>query len=145
MKIGFSEISMNSSSRSKRTRIPLRFTSSRALQSPAESLIPTASRLQVQRSRPPKPAAATRSRATRDTVIRRRAADAENHDNRYYVPTTKTDDKGNFELKFVGPGKHYIQVDPFFLNPTEAPANPSTVIDVKEGETIDDVKIGPQD
>jgi hypothetical protein len=71
-----------------------------------------------------------------------RAADFDNRANRYYVPTTKTDDEGRFELKFVGPGKQYIQVEPFWLDPSQAPAGTSTVVEVEEGATIEDVHIG---
>jgi beta-lactamase regulating signal transducer with metallopeptidase domain/protocatechuate 3,4-dioxygenase beta subunit/5-hydroxyisourate hydrolase-like protein (transthyretin family) len=71
-----------------------------------------------------------------------RAADVDGRNNRYYVPTTRVDGNGNFELKFVAPGKHFIQIDPFYLDPKIAPLGTSTVVDVKEGETIDDIQIG---
>lgn len=69
-----------------------------------------------------------------------RAADVLNRDNRYYVPTTKTDEEGRFELKFVRPGKFYLQAEPFWLNPAEAPTG-SEIVDVEEGATIDEVEI----
>ncbi len=66
-----------------------------------------------------------------------RAADFAGHDNRYYLPTTETDAHGNFELKFVSPGKQYIQAEPFFLEANQAVAGTSSVVDVKEGETVE--------
>ncbi len=57
----------------------------------------------------------------------RAAAKAQN-DNRYYVPTTRTDAEGNFELKFVAPGEHYVQAAPFWLDPTEAPEGSTQVV-----------------
>ena len=57
----------------------------------------------------------------------RAAAKAQN-DNRYYVPTTRTDAEGNFELKFVAPGEHYVQAAPFWLDPAEAPEGSTQVV-----------------
>jgi hypothetical protein len=71
-----------------------------------------------------------------------RAADFDKRDNRYYHPTTKTDNQGRFELKFVGPGKHYIQCEPFWLDASQAPPGTTTVVEVQEGGTIEGVEIG---
>ena len=61
--------------------------------------------------------------------------------NRYYDPTTRTDDQGYFKLDFIRPGKHYIQVAPFWLSATEAPEGTSKLVELKEGETIKDVQL----
>ena len=63
-------------------------------------------------------------------------------ENRYYDPTTRTDDEGRFELKYVRPGKHYLQVEPFWLSAEEAPGG-SRIIEVKAGETLDGVELHP--
>ena len=55
--------------------------------------------------------------------------------NRYYDPTTKTKDDGTFELSFIRPGKHYIQVEPMWRNAEEAPPLSSAIIELAEGET----------
>jgi beta-lactamase regulating signal transducer with metallopeptidase domain/thiol-disulfide isomerase/thioredoxin len=57
-------------------------------------------------------------------------------ENRYYDPTTRTDKDGSFELKFVRPGKHYLQVEPFWLSAEDAPGG-SKIVEVKAGETLD--------
>jgi protocatechuate 3,4-dioxygenase beta subunit len=57
----------------------------------------------------------------------RAAAKAQN-DNRYYVATTRADAEGNFELKFVAPGEHYVQVAPFWLDPAKAPEGSSQLV-----------------
>lgn len=70
-----------------------------------------------------------------------RAHSVDRKENRYYDPTTRTDENGNFELKFVRPGKQFIQVEPFWLDADEAP-NPSTVVvDLKEGETREGISL----
>ena len=53
--------------------------------------------------------------------VRAHAADLRG--NRYYDPTTKTKEDGTFELKFIRPGKHYIQVEPFWLLAAECPTS----------------------
>jgi len=45
--------------------------------------------------------------------VRVRAAAADRRDNRYYLPTTRADENGEYELRFVSPGEQYIQVEPF--------------------------------
>lgn len=61
--------------------------------------------------------------------------------NRYYDPIVKTDDNGEFEIQFIRPGKHYIQVEPMWLNVEEGPAESYKFIEVKEGETKDGIKL----
>ncbi len=68
-----------------------------------------------------------------------RAVGADKLDNRYYVPTTKTDETGRYELRFVSPGQQHIQIAPFWLSAGDAPAPTTQVVAVKFGEAIDDV------
>ena len=70
----------------------------------------------------------------------RAAAKAQN-DNRYYVPTTRTDAEGNFELKFVAPGEHYVQVAPFWLDPVEAPGGSSQTVTVTGDAPVEGVAL----
>jgi hypothetical protein len=70
-----------------------------------------------------------------------RAAAADKRENRYYDPTTETDDDGYFELRFVRPGKQLIQVAPFWLDPEEAPAGTSQTVNVDAGEVRTDVDL----
>jgi Carboxypeptidase regulatory-like domain len=64
--------------------------------------------------------------------VRAQAADL--RENRYYDPTVKVHNDGTFELKFVRPGKQYIQVSPFWLQAGDANGQSSVVIDLKPGE-----------
>jgi thiol-disulfide isomerase/thioredoxin len=57
-------------------------------------------------------------------------------ENRYYDPTTTTDADGRFELKFVRPGKHYLQVEPFYLSAEEAPQG-TRIIEVEAGQVLE--------
>ncbi|MFA6240128.1 MAG: carboxypeptidase regulatory-like domain-containing protein [Candidatus Hydrogenedentales bacterium] len=70
-----------------------------------------------------------------------RASAFDKRENRYYDPTTTTDDKGVFELRFVRPGEQYIQVAPFWLSADEAPEGTSQTVTVKPGETIEGIKL----
>lgn len=69
-----------------------------------------------------------------------RTHDFEKHENRYYDPTVRTADDGTFELKFVRPGKHYLQVEPFWLTAEQAPRG-SIVIEVKAGEVLEGIEL----
>jgi len=51
--------------------------------------------------------------------------------NRYYDPTTRTDKNGNFEIKFIRAGKHYIQAYPFWLTAEQAPGKTSNIVTSK--------------
>jgi hypothetical protein len=62
-------------------------------------------------------------------------------ENRYYVPTTRTDKEGRFELRFVRPGEQYIQAEPFWLVAEEAPAETSKRVVVTEGQTSEGVEL----
>ena len=70
-----------------------------------------------------------------------RACAADRKDHRYYVPEAKTDSGGNFELKHVAPGKHLIQVAPFWLNPEEAPAGSSQAVETAPDKPVDGVEL----
>ncbi len=66
--------------------------------------------------------------------VRSHAADLRG--NRYYDPTVgKTDKDGNFEIKFIRPGKQYIQVEPFWLSASDAPSESTAIVELTEGET----------
>ena len=57
-------------------------------------------------------------------------------ENRYYDPTTTTDNDGNFELKFVRAGKQYLQVEPFWLSAEQAPGG-SKIVEVEPGQVLE--------
>jgi beta-lactamase regulating signal transducer with metallopeptidase domain/protocatechuate 3,4-dioxygenase beta subunit len=61
-----------------------------------------------------------------------RASAADKLENRYYDPTTKTDENGDFELRFIRPGEQFIQAAPFFW--TNVPPGGMT-LKLREGET----------
>ncbi|HEV7279670.1 MAG TPA: carboxypeptidase regulatory-like domain-containing protein [Pirellulaceae bacterium] len=69
-----------------------------------------------------------------------RASAADKLENRYYDPTTQTKADGTFELKFIRPGTHYIQVEPFWLSAEEAPAG-SIEVELEAGEVLEDVEL----
>lgn len=71
-----------------------------------------------------------------------RAHAFDKRENRYYDPKTQTNEDGTFELKFVRPGKHYVQVEPFWLSAEEAPHG-SRVVEVKAGETLEGIELEP--
>jgi len=66
-----------------------------------------------------------------------RAAAADLRDNRYYDPTSRTHADGSFEIKFIRPGKHHVQVAPFWLHPGEAPAGTNQDVELAEGQTLE--------
>ncbi len=70
-----------------------------------------------------------------------RACAFEMNDNRYYVPTTRTDKDGAFELKYVAPGKHLVQAKPFWLKPSEAPEGTSQVVEVTPDKPVEGVML----
>jgi protocatechuate 3,4-dioxygenase beta subunit len=93
---------------------------------------------------------------TRPAVVRGQLLDADGHpvagrevrtvasdllENRYYDPTVQTDKNGNFALKYVRPGDELIQVAPFFLRPSEAPAGSTQAVTLKEGQILEGVKL----
>ena len=71
--------------------------------------------------------------------VRAHAADLKA--NRYYDPTSRTDENGNFELRFIRPGKHYIQTDPFFLVANEAPDVMSKMVELESGEAKEGIEL----
>lgn len=73
------------------------------------------------------------SRSLKGLEVRAHAADKRG--NRYYDPTTKTNDDGTFEVSHIRPGKHFIQVEPFWSEAESAPKESSLVIEIQEGET----------
>lgn len=72
-----------------------------------------------------------------------RAAPVDKFDNRYYHPETRTDADGRFELKFIRPGKHLIQAEPFWLQAEQAPGGTSQPVDLEAGEVIEGIELAP--
>lgn len=71
-----------------------------------------------------------------------RASAADKLENRYYDPTTeRTDAEGRFELKFIRPGKQYIQVSPFWLSADDALGGTSQTVELKAGEIKEGVEL----
>ncbi len=66
-----------------------------------------------------------------------RAVQADKRANRYYDPTTETDAAGRFQLRFVSPGRHFVQVAPFWLSAEEAPNPSSKTIEAQDGKPVD--------
>ena len=71
--------------------------------------------------------------------VRAHAADL--RENRYYDPTTKTGADGGFELRFVRPGKQYIQVEPFWLAAGEAPPPSTKLVELKEDQVLEGIEL----
>ncbi|MCO6047613.1 carboxypeptidase regulatory-like domain-containing protein [Aeoliella sp. ICT_H6.2] len=72
-------------------------------------------------------------------MTRVRAAPTDKFDNRYYHPEVRTDGQGRFELKFIRPGEHWIQAEPFWLRAEEAPPGTSKKVQLKPGEVVEGV------
>ena len=70
-----------------------------------------------------------------------RAHPADLRGNRYYDPTVDVQPDGTFELRGLRPGKHYIQVSPFWLAAKNAEYGSSVMIEVSDGEVIEDVEL----
>lgn len=70
-----------------------------------------------------------------------RSHDFEKRENRYYDPTVKTKADGTFELKFVRPGKHYVQAAPFSLDASNAEQKWSVIVEVEAGDVIEDIEL----
>jgi hypothetical protein len=62
-------------------------------------------------------------------------------DNRYYVPETRTDEEGNFELKFVRAGEVRVQVEPFWLQSNGGPGSSTQSIALEAGESKEGVEL----
>lgn len=70
-----------------------------------------------------------------------RAHACDKRGNRYFDPTVKTKEDGTFELSFIRPGQHYIQVQPFLLPAEKAQAPSSAIVILEEGETVNDIEL----
>ncbi len=71
--------------------------------------------------------------------VRAHAADLRG--NRYYDPTVKVREDGSFELKFIRPGKHYIQVAPFWLRASGAPDQTSVVVELEPDQVLEGIEL----
>jgi beta-lactamase regulating signal transducer with metallopeptidase domain len=74
-----------------------------------------------------------------------RAHPADLRGNRYYDPTVEVQPDGSFELRGLRPGKHFIQVSPFWLSAKDSPDGNSVTIEVAEGETKEGIELKPAD
>ena len=68
-----------------------------------------------------------------------RASSTDKLENRYYVPSTRTDADGNFVLRGIRPAEQFIQASPFWLNAADAPAGTSLTVTLTPGENRDGV------
>jgi beta-lactamase regulating signal transducer with metallopeptidase domain len=60
---------------------------------------------------------------------------ADKRENNYYQPTTKVNDDGTFELKFVRPGKQIIHLG--HMRPSQS----SVEVELKEGEVLEGIEL----
>lgn len=81
----------------------------------------------------------TNSLGTPRPGIKVRAAAVDKLDNRYYLPETETDAAGNYELRFIRPGKHRIQIQPFWLDADEAEGLTTQIVELDAGGVSEDV------
>src|SRR5262249_11424912 len=81
-------------------------------------------------------------RALGDHQVRAQAADL--RENRYYDPTFKVAEDGTFEVKFIRPGKQYIQVDPFWLKADQQAAPTTVLVDLEPGQVLEGVELHAQ-
>jgi hypothetical protein len=56
-------------------------------------------------------------------------------------PTARTDQNGDFELKYVRPTSQMIQVAPFVFRMNQIPQGTSVKVDLTEGQTLDGVNL----
>ncbi|MCS7469686.1 PQQ-binding-like beta-propeller repeat protein [Stieleria sp. ICT_E10.1] len=70
-----------------------------------------------------------------------RAHPADLRGNRYYDPTVDVQADGTFELRGLRPGKHYIQVSPFWLAAEDAENGASVIIEVTDGDVREGIQL----
>ncbi len=73
-----------------------------------------------------------------------RAIGTDGLDNRYYVPSTKTDEQGNYELKFIRAGEQRIQAGPFWLDADQAPGKSTRTLTLASGEEVGGIDLVSQ-
>ncbi|MDB4766324.1 M56 family metallopeptidase [bacterium] len=61
--------------------------------------------------------------------------------NRYYTPTAEVAADGSFEIKFVSPGKNFVQVDTLWMAPEHAPEGMSVIAEIAEEQTVKDIEL----
>jgi hypothetical protein len=71
--------------------------------------------------------------------VRAQAADL--LENRYYDPTVKVLADGSFELKFIRPGKNYVQLSPFWLRAADASRPSSVQLELQPGEVREGIEL----
>jgi len=73
-----------------------------------------------------------------------RASPTDGLENRYYDPSARTTADGTFELNFIRAGEQFIQVAPFWGDPSQAPEGTSRTLTLEQGETKSDVVLRAQ-
>ncbi len=71
--------------------------------------------------------------------VKVRATAADFRGNRYFNPSAVTDENGRFVLEYLRPGKHYIQTEPFWLDPKQAPARSRELVEVLPDSRLSDI------
>ena len=69
------------------------------------------------------------------------AESADKRANRYYDPTTKTDAKGEFELRFVSPGNHFVQAGEFWMPPENGPNQAWKLVATLPDQPVENVEL----
>jgi hypothetical protein len=78
-------------------------------------------------------------KACKGIAVRATAADF--CGNRYFNPSAVTDENGRFTLEYLRPGKHYIQAQPFWLDPRQAPARSCKLVKVSPESRLNDIQL----
>ncbi len=71
--------------------------------------------------------------------VKVRAAAVDKRDNRCYHPQTETDEEGKYELKYIRPGKQYIQIEPIWLDAVEASGETTRIVDLQPNSIEENV------
>lgn len=74
-----------------------------------------------------------------------RAQAADKLENRYYDPTTSTNERGEFELRFVRAGKQIVQAEPFWLVAEQGPASARSEIVADPDRPVEGLEFKPVD
>ena len=75
-------------------------------------------------------------------IVRAQAADK--LENRYYDPETKTNEKGEFEFKFVRAGEHFVQVGEIYAN-TDGPQSLAWMkVTVNPDKPLEEIVLTPE-
>lgn len=71
--------------------------------------------------------------------VKVRAVAVDKRDNWYYHPETETDEEGRYELRFIRPGKQFIQIEPYWLDAEQAETETTRIVKLQPNSVEEEV------